>query len=318
VLFISPGDGPQGFKSWQGVCEKEGVIFASPYGAGNPVPTLLRTRIILDVFDDVRRHHKIDPERTYLTGFSGGGRMACAIGFALPECFGGILPICGTNTINRLAYLRHRTVDRISVAFITGENDTNRKENEQMMHPWLEEIGVRSKLWVVPKMGHAVPPPAVIAEAYAWVAEDVKRRRDDVAAHPKLALGPDEGPSAAEQATRLVDAGLAEIKEPTHVFRGVMMLQGATQRWPKTEAAGKVKALLGKMLRDESMIERISKQGAEDEVRSVTAQAKATERMGNIAKSIEAWQLLVQNYEGTPIAAEALENIRRLKAKGSK
>jgi len=35
----------------------------------------------------------IDPDRTYLSGFSGGGRMACGIAFALPEHFGGVLPL---------------------------------------------------------------------------------------------------------------------------------------------------------------------------------------------------------------------------------
>src|SRR2546426_823228 len=35
VLFVSAGDTPQGWKNWQPYCEKEGVFFASPFGAGN-------------------------------------------------------------------------------------------------------------------------------------------------------------------------------------------------------------------------------------------------------------------------------------------
>src|SRR6266480_1716891 len=81
---------------------------AAPYGAGNSTPAGQRARIILDVLDDVRRQYAIDPDLTYLTGFSGGGRMACAIGFALPEYFGGVIPLCGTNTIGAPTYLRHR------------------------------------------------------------------------------------------------------------------------------------------------------------------------------------------------------------------
>jgi predicted esterase len=199
VLFISPGDGPQGLKNWQSVCEKEGFLFASPYGAGNSVAALQRTRIILDVLDDVRRLYKIDPDRTYLTGFSGGGRMACAIGFALPEYFGAVIPVCGTNTLSSTTYLRQRVEDRLSVAFITGEKDTNRKEIEEVMYPWFQEVGIRARLWVVPKMGHAIPSGDVMAEAHAWIAEDLQRRRDDAKARPKLAVGADNTPSPSRR-----------------------------------------------------------------------------------------------------------------------
>src|ERR1051325_1296924 len=200
VLFISPSDQPAGFKSWQAACEKEGILFASPFAAGNSVAAGQRTRIILDVLDDVRRQHAIDPDLTYITGFSGGGRMACAIGFALPEYFGGVIPLCGTNPISATTYLRHRAEERLSVAFVTGEKDFNRKENEEYMYPWLQEVGIRSKLWVVPNMGHAIPPASVVAEVHAWLAEDLKRRHDDAKARPKLAVKPDDTPSAAEQA----------------------------------------------------------------------------------------------------------------------
>ena len=316
VLFISPGDGPQGWKYWQKVCEQKGVFFASPYGAGNSTQPGQRTRIVLDVLDDIRRQYAIDPDQTYLTGFSGGGRMACAIGFALPEYFGGVLPICGTNPIGGPDYLRHRIEERLPVAFITGEKDTNRKENEVYMAPWLDDLGVRTKLWVVPKMGHAIPSSEVLSEAYAWVAADLQRRRDDAKARPKLAVSADDTPTGAEQAKRLVDAATADLRMPARTWRGVALLQGVTKRWDKAPAARDARQLLKEALASEALIERISEQGGADEVKAVSAQAKALERFGQTTAAIEAWTLLAKNYEGTPIAARATENIKRLKAKG--
>ena len=102
VVFISPGDDPLGWRYWQKTCEKAGALFCSPYAAGNSCPVGQRTRIVLDMLDDVRRGYKIDPDQTYLTGLSGGGRMACTIAFALPEYFGGVAPACGTNPLPRL------------------------------------------------------------------------------------------------------------------------------------------------------------------------------------------------------------------------
>ena len=315
VLFISPGDGPQGWKNWQRVCEQQGVFFASPLGAGNSTPAGQRSRIILDVLDDIRRLYPIDPDQTYLTGFSGGGRMACAIGFALPEYFGGVIPVCGTNPISGPSYLRHRAEDRLSVAFVTGEKDMNRKENEEYMVPWFQDLGIRSKLWVVPKMGHAIPSGDVMAEVFAWVAEDLQRRREDAKARPKLVVTASDTPSATEQAGRFVEAAVADFKQPARTWRGVALLQGVTQRWGKTKAGKEARGLLKEVLNDNKLVERISEQGADDEVKSVSAQAKALERFGQNAQAIEAWGILAKNYEGAPIATKAAENIKRLRAK---
>src|SRR5262249_61173913 len=89
VVFISPGDAPLGWRYWQKPCEEAGVLFCAAYGAGNSCPVGRRVRIVLDMLDQVRRDYRIDPERTCLTGFSGGGRMACTLAFALPADFGG-------------------------------------------------------------------------------------------------------------------------------------------------------------------------------------------------------------------------------------
>ena len=316
VLFISPSDQPGSFKSWQKLCETDGVFFASPFGAGNNTAPGVRTRIILDVLDDVRRLYRIDPDQTYITGFSGGGRMACAIGFALPEYFGGVAPICGTNPISGPGYLRHRVEERLSVAFVTGEKDMNRKENEVYMAPWFEEIGVRSKLWVVAKMGHDVPPPAILGEVHTWLAADLKRRREDAKARPRLAIGPDEAPSGAEQAKRFLDTGLADLKSADRTWRGVSLLQAVTNRWSATEAGKLARQRLKEIGADEKLLERIGDQGTLDEVTSMSAQAKALERFGNLPKAIEAWELLAKNYEGTAVAVRAAENIKRLRGKG--
>lgn len=313
VLFISPSDQPAGWKAWQKVCENEGVLFASPYAAGNNVPGGQRIRIILDVLDDVRRNHRTDPDQTYLAGFSGGGRMACAVGFALPEYFGGIIPVCGTNPPPGQAYLRHRVEERLALAFITGETDFNRKENEAYMAPWLEELGIKSKLWIVPKMGHEIAPAATFAEAYSWLKADLPRRQADAKTQPKLAIAADEAPAGTEQAKRWLDAAAADLAEPKRVWRGVALLQGVTQRWGKSEAGQRAAAALKKIGGDEQLLNVIGVQGAEDEQKSLSAQAKALERFGNVPQAIQAWEILVQNYPDTAVGRQALEAIRRLK-----
>lgn len=315
VLFISAGDQPAGWKAWQKTCQDEGVFFVSPFSAGNNVPAGQRTRIVLDVLDDLRRSHSIDPDQTYLAGFSGGGRMACAIAFALPELFGGVAPVCGTNPIGGTTYLRHRLHDRFSVALVTGEKDFNRKENEAYMAPWLDEIGVRTKLWVAPKVAHDIPGPDTMAEVYRWLRDDLPRRQAEAKKRPDLALTANEAPDAAESAQRLLKVAEAELAQPARTWRGVALLQGTVQRWPGTDAGKKAKSLLQKVGNDEKLLALIAEQGADDEVKAVSAQAKALERFGMLDKAAEAWTILLRNYADTPVARDAQQQIDRLRAK---
>jgi poly(3-hydroxybutyrate) depolymerase len=99
VQFISPTDEPMGWRHFESLCKQRGFVFAGPRGAGNGCEPKKRVRIVLDVLDEVRRSLPIDADRTYIAGFSGGGRIACAVSFALPEYFGGALPICASGDL---------------------------------------------------------------------------------------------------------------------------------------------------------------------------------------------------------------------------
>src|SRR6185436_6525413 len=35
VVFVSPGDAPMGWRSWQKVCESQGILYCEAYRAGN-------------------------------------------------------------------------------------------------------------------------------------------------------------------------------------------------------------------------------------------------------------------------------------------
>lgn len=239
VLFISAGNGPAGWKEWEPVCKKEGVIFASPYNAGNDVKGPRRVRVVLDVLDDLRRTYNIDPDRTYITGHSGGARMAGNIGFALPEYFGGIAPSCAGVEPRNEVWLRHRAIERLSVAHLTGETDFNRGECELFRGPLLADIGVRAKVWVG-KVGHSVPA-AVLPEVYKWLEDGVAARRALAKKHPASRI--DKAPSREEWSKALLAEGKERL-QAKEVYNGLMQLQGAMVRWKDLPAAAEARKLL--------------------------------------------------------------------------
>jgi pimeloyl-ACP methyl ester carboxylesterase len=266
------------------------------------------------MLDDVRRHYRIDPDQTYLAGFSGGGRMACTIAFALPEYFGGVLAVCGTNPLPSLAYLRHRVQDRLSVAFVTGAADFNRKENEEYMAPLFKDLDIRSRLWVVPKLGHAVPGPEVLGEVQAWLAEDLLHRSLDAKGRPGLAVGPDEAPTHLEQAARLLETAQNDLKKADTTWRAAALLQGVAARWGKTDAADKARKLLEEVLADPKRAKLLAEQGGKEERILLAAQGRGLEKLGDQLRALRAWAQLAKLHPDTPEGQKAAREAKRLTA----
>lgn len=251
ILFISPGDGAGGWKNWEPVCKKNNVIFASPYGAGNNVPSPKRVRIVLDVLDDIRRNYSTDPDRTYVSGFSGGGRIACGIAFALPEYVGGAVPVCAAGDLREERWLQHRLADRLSVAMVTGENDFNRAECERMRGPLLTAIGVRNKVWTVPKLGHGIPDGGPLGEAYTWLEQDLVRRQALAKKFPSTRIAGDAAPTRDQWAKLMLDEGKQKIGAKD-LYPGLMVLQGCMIRWNGTPPSVEARKILEKYDNDKS------------------------------------------------------------------
>lgn len=244
IVFISAGEQPAGWAQLQSLCEQQGIVFASPYDAGNNTPMPKRVRIVLDVLDDVRQRHAIDPDRTYLAGFSGGGRTACGIAFALPELFGGVIPVCAGGDLRDETWLRHRIIDRLSVAMITGTGDFNLSEVSRFRGPMLTEMGVRTQVTVVDRMGHGIPDSKTFAKVYDWLEAGVADRRKLAVSKPASRIGGDLAPTREQWAKLLFEEAESQLKNPKAQYAGLMLLQGAMQRWPDLPTAEEARKIL--------------------------------------------------------------------------
>lgn len=241
IVFIPPSPQSSICRQWKATCEKRGVILAGVHNVANRVDMPQRVRIVMDVLDDVRRKFRIDPERTYLSGFSGGGRVACSIAFALPEYFGGVIPVCAGGNLRQESWLRHRVISRLSIAQLTGQGDFNRGECERLHQTEMDEIGVRCRTWVVPKLGHGIPNSSVLEETLTWLEEDLPARRKLARDWPASSLA--EPLSREEWATALLAEGQKRMKDRKQVYWGLMQIKGVYTRWndlPQGRAALKI------------------------------------------------------------------------------
>jgi poly(3-hydroxybutyrate) depolymerase len=244
ILFISPSKQPTGLAQWKSVCEEQGLIFASPFEAGNDCDTRQRVRIVLDVLDDVRRRYAIDSDRTYIGGFSGGGRIACAIAFSLPEYFGGVVPVCAAGDLREETWLKHRAQARLSVAHLTGETDFNRGEIERFRGPMLADVGVRSKIWTIDGMGHSIPGAKSLDAAYRWLEEGLKARQRFAQDFPASRVDSKSAFGRDKFAAALAAEAKKRTAKPSTFYSGLMQYKGILDRWPDLPAADAAKRTL--------------------------------------------------------------------------
>jgi predicted esterase len=244
IVFVSAGDDPQGWKAWEKVCRRRGVLFAGPYNAGNSVAITKRSRITLDVLDDVRRRFHVDPDRTYLSGLSGGARHACSIAYALPELFGGVVPVCAGYDLRPEAWLRQRAAERLSVALVSGTGDFNRPEVERLRLPVLRANGIRSRLWVFSGMGHTLPQPGQLDGVFTWLEGALRQRRVLAALFPASRIPPTAAPTADEWSQALLSEAVQRLGQNQTAISGLMQLKGCMKRWPGLAAATDAKQML--------------------------------------------------------------------------
>ena len=326
ILFISASDEPAGWKAFETLCKDKGIVFIGVRSAGNNVPGPKRIRIILDCLDDVRRQIPLDPDRTYVSGFSGGARIACGLAFALPEQFGGIIPLCAGGDLRDEQWLRFLATDRLSVALVTGETDFNRGEVERWKGPMWKELGFRVKVWTQAKLGHAIPSAATLAEAVAWLDEAADARATLAKKSPLSRATPESVPSRADAATAILKEGQGLLEVRATQYRGLMLVKGTSERWPDTDAGKAARTLL---LSYEAKKERPWE--AEDVAelrRQFTAEARSLgdyalngipagsqyekQRPDMARKAIDLWAALIADAPESDLAKEAKKKVAEL------
>ena len=324
VLSISASNSPVGWSQWKSICEQRQIIFASPFEAGNGVDMPQRIRIVLDVLDDLRRNYPIDPDRTYLSGFSGGARVASGLTFALPELFGGVIPICASEDLREESWLRHRAIERLSVGLVTGEKDFNRGEMATWRGPLFADVGVRTKVWVVLGMGHSYPDTKTLADVYAWMNDAAAERTKLAKRFSAMHLPANVTPTRNDAAQRLLREAQDRVKKPETLYTGLMQMVGVMQRWPDTPAGEQAKETLlkyeaqaDKPWEEADLAEQRKFLAAEAKGLAAYALGPLPEQYAKIRSKIAAaaltrWQTIVASDPDSALAKDAPQIIEQL------
>lgn len=209
LVYIDPApSGRPPRAMWEGLDEL-GFICISPAAAGNNRFATERLQLGLDAVSTARRRWSIDPDRIYVSGVSGGGKMASESINCFPDIYRGAICIVGINWYENLPsgqgnkvwpaefskpvgrrwtqLLQHR------IAAVTGSNDFNRAPvTAGVLFYQREKLNAR--LFDIEGLGHDLPSPGAFTQQLSWVDEVAreKAKRLSLEADDTLAAAHDE------------------------------------------------------------------------------------------------------------------------------
>jgi predicted esterase len=174
--FDARADGMLPAGLFQEGAEKYGYIIVSSNNSGSDDPSVPNLQAMKAMYDDALSRFSVDKRRLYATGFSGGARTACDMGFKYPEQVAGVIG-CGAGFPTD-----HEPTKDTPFAFYEtiGNLDFNYYEM-RLLRPKLESAGIPFKIRIFDG-DHMWPPKEICTEALEWMEvqamKNGKREKD--------------------------------------------------------------------------------------------------------------------------------------------
>ncbi|HET9531549.1 MAG TPA: hypothetical protein VFQ92_14420 [Blastocatellia bacterium] len=158
---------------FRSAAEKYGFILAGSNNSRNG-PDVPVSRIVRTLIEDTRSRLSIDEKRIYTTGFSGGARVACGIGFMYEGLVAGVIA-CGGGFPQQMSPSSSTPFALFGAA---GTEDFNLPEIKRLGRA-LDSFGVPNRIEVF-EGGHTWLPESLCLEAVEWIELQAMRsgRRD--------------------------------------------------------------------------------------------------------------------------------------------
>lgn len=159
---------------WENVLSRNKLILIAPQGAGNE--TNGSTRMGLNVLGTLAacQYYKIDRNRIYAAGFSGGARIASHLAFLQPDLYKGTIQSCGSDFYREVirqyappdpggskygvtsvpANLVSVAKANVKFAIITGANDFRYGNLKDIYQNGFYRDGFKARLFDIPQMEH--------------------------------------------------------------------------------------------------------------------------------------------------------------------
>lgn len=261
IAYVNSGGGGGPPGKYADICDKHKLIWVGGTKLQNERPTWFRIRLTIDGIHNIRARYRIDEERIYGMGQSGGGRVTSLMAVPYADVFsGGAIYLIGCNPfrppMDKAVATRIDALAKANrFAFVTGSEDYNKPgtievhadyQGQKFPHLiYLEEPGLThttpSADWFEKAVVFNDGPVLAAATAALAQGKDLeakKKNRDAYAAYQQAAgcaIAGDVASQAADAVTRLVP--VLDSEAAIELAKLAEKPQGATvrtfvQKWP--------------------------------------------------------------------------------------
>jgi hypothetical protein len=252
LVFLPPSPSWPVPADWREALDRAGLIYVAPRAAGNNQSVVgRRIPLMLHALTLVETRYPVNPQQRFVSGFSGGGRVAMRVAVAFPDLFSGALLFAGSDEIGTHGVvlperqLVDRLVEQSRFVFVTGAKDVPNRRHDARSLRSLEAICATNLTRIsVPGLEHALPPGATLQAGLAALMRAPTpphtaclRQRDAAITAELDAIEEqlDAGQTiAAAERLRSLDARAGGLAAP----RSVELARGQTERFPDMNADG--------------------------------------------------------------------------------
>jgi hypothetical protein len=215
IAYVSPtkGGGPAGYTQ---VCDEHKLIWIGAANVPNERNPCSRSRLTVDGVYNISKLYRIDRDRVYVAGFSGGGRVASHIAIPYAEVFsGGAIYICGCDALSMpadptLARQSAALSQEQRFAFMTGSEDMNKPGTKDVIHQYESMKIPYEKYFEEPGLGHSTPSVKWFTDAIIFLDSPLVTKATAQLAAAKADLGRKHWREAWTILERLASSTVAE------------------------------------------------------------------------------------------------------------
>jgi len=179
LVFVPPWQEAAVPRTWIPILDRLGIIFVTAAQSGNEENIFDRREpLALLAAYNIMHRYRVDPERVYIGGFSGGSRVALRIALGYPDLFHGALLMGGTDPIGDVQAplpapeLFRRFQDSTRLVYLTGEEDSLNLDKDIASRSSLREWCVFDvDTEAMPRQGHEVADPSSLDQALKALAK---------------------------------------------------------------------------------------------------------------------------------------------------
>lgn len=169
LVFINSRNSGKIEPEWKAVMENTNLIYIGANESGNEVDVPKRVAYAMLAPRVILNGRPINQERIYVSGFSGGSRVASMVATEYNRLFKGAVYNSGANFWGEAALPRYREMVNNHYVFITGTEDFNLEDTREVYNAY-QQTGIKnSKLIVIEDMGHTRPAATDLETAIKYL-----------------------------------------------------------------------------------------------------------------------------------------------------